>query len=139
MWIRSHQVTTKKIKKEQIWKLMTDVNNWSQWDKSIEFAKLEGSFERGKFFTLRPKGGPNVKIELLEVIENQRFTDLTRFPFAKMFGDHQFEETSEGLKITVTMSVSGLLAFLWIKLVASKIVAELPADIQNQIDTASKL
>jgi hypothetical protein len=139
MWVKSHQVITKKIKKEQIWKLMADINNWGEWNADIEFAKLEGRFEKGNFFTLRPNGGPTVKIELIEVKENERFTDLTRFPFAKMYGDHQYEETEDGLKITVTMSVTGLLAFLWIKLVASKIVKELPADIQNQIERASKL
>jgi len=139
MWTRTYSVTTKKVTKEQIWKLVADVNNWHTWDNSIEFAKLEGRFEKGNYFTLRPKGGPNVKIKLIETVENKKFTDLTKFPLAKMYGEHLFEETSEGLKVSCTISVKGLLGFLWVKIVAKKIVESLPTDVQNQINAASKL
>jgi len=56
-----------------------------------------------------------------------------------MTGEHFYEETKDGLKITVTMSVTGILSFLWVKLVAKGIVDSLPADMQEQIKVASKL
>ena len=139
MWTKTYSVTTKEVTKEQIWKLFADVNNWHTWDNGIEFAKLEGRFEKGNYFMLRPKGGPNVKVELIETIENRKFTDVTKFPLAKMYDEHLFEETSEGLKISNTISVKGPLGFLWVKLVARKIVESLPTDVENQIKTASKL
>jgi hypothetical protein len=64
---------------------------------------------------------------------------MTRFPLAKMFGEHRFEETSEGLKITTTMTMYGILSKLWVKLVAQEIADAVPADIEQQIKTASKL
>ena len=100
---------------------------------------MEGEFEKGNFFTLRPKGGPNVKVELLETVENKSFLDVTKFPLAKMFDNHTFEETPQGLKITNTISVTGVLGFLWRKIVAQKIVDSLPNDMQTQIKAASKL
>ncbi|WP_343707163.1 SRPBCC family protein [Flavobacterium sp.] len=139
MWSRSYSITTKEVTKEQIWKLFADVNNWHTWDKGIEYAVLKGIFEKGNYFTLRPKGGPNVKVELLEVIENTRFLDVTKFPLAKMYDEHIFEETEDGLKITNIITVKGLLSFLWVKLVAKKIVDSLPLDVQEQIKAASKL
>jgi hypothetical protein len=139
MWTRSNSVVTKEVTKEQMWKLFEDVNNWNVWDKGIEFAKLEGKFEKGNQITLRPKGGPTVKIELLETIKNKRFLDVTKFPFAKMFDDHVFEETADGLKITITLTVKGLLSFLWVKLVAQKNADALPGDMLEQIKAASKL
>lgn len=139
MWTQSHSIVTKEITKEQIWKLFTDVNNWHTWDDGIEFAKLEGKFEKGNFFTLRPKGGPNVKAYLLETIENKMFLDVTKFPLAKMYDKHTFEETSEGLKITNTITVTGILGFLWRKLVAQNIVDNLPKDMQQQIKSAKSL
>lgn len=139
MWTRSHSITTRAVSKEQMWKLFADVNNWHRWDAGVEFAKLQGAFEKGNHFILRPKGGPNVKIKLVEVVENRRFTDFTRFPLAKMYGDHLLEESADGLKITTTMSVSGVLGFLWIKLVAQKIVDDLPADMEMQVQAAAKL
>ena len=139
MWTKSHAIVTKEATKEQMWQLFADVNNWHTWDTGIEFAKLEGKFEKGNYFTLRPKGGPNVKVRLLETIENKSFLDVTNFPFAKMYDSHLFEETATGLKITNTIQVTGILAFLWIKLVAKKIADALPTDMPEQIKAASKL
>lgn len=139
MWTKSYTTETKDVTKEQMWKLFADVNNWHTWDQGIEFARLEGKFEKGNHFQLRPKGGPNVKVQLLDVIENQRFLDVTRFPLARMYDDHVFEETENGLRITNTISVRGPLSFLWVRLVAQKIVSNLPTDIQEQIKAASQL
>ncbi|MEP7167706.1 MAG: SRPBCC family protein [Candidatus Woesebacteria bacterium] len=139
MWTRSHQIVTKEVTKEQMWKLFSDVNNWHTWDQGCEFAKMEGKFEKGNHFILRPKGGPNVKIELLEVVENKSFLDVTKFPLAKMYDNHQFEETADGLKITHTITVEGILGFLWVKIVAQKLADASLTDMQAQIKAASKL
>ena len=122
-----------------MWKLMAEVNNWHKWDQGVEFAKLEGKFEKGNHFMLRPKGGPTVKVELLETIENKRFLDVTKFPLAKMYDDHLFEDTKDGLRITYIFSVKGILSFLWVKLVASKIAESQPIDMLEQIKAASRL
>jgi hypothetical protein len=139
MWTKSHSIVTNKVTKEQMWKLFADVNNWHTWDEGIEFAKMEGKFEKGNHFLLRPKGGPNVKVELLETLPNQRFLDVTKFPLAKMYDNHIFEETTSGLKITNTITVKGILGFLWVKLVAKKIAEALPEDMATQINAAGKL
>ncbi len=139
MWARTHSIVTKEVTKEQMWKLFSDVNNWHTWDKGCEFAKIEGPFQKGNHFTLRPKGGPTVSIELLEVVENISFTDVTRFPLARMYDTHQFEETANELKITHTITVEGILGFLWVKIVAQKLADALPLDMQEQIKAAQKL
>ncbi|MFN8309739.1 MAG: SRPBCC family protein [Chitinophagales bacterium] len=139
MWKQSHTVITNEITKEQIWKLFADVNQWHTWDAGIEFARMEGPFEKGNHFLLRPKGGPNVTIQLVETTPNQSFCDLTVFPLAKMYGNHTFEDTPQGLRITTTMTVTGPLRFLWRKLVAQKIVDNLPTEMLQQIEAAKKL
>ncbi len=139
MWTRTYSKVTRTVTKEQVWKLFADVNNWHTWDAGIEYARMEGRFEKGNHFLLRPKGGPDVKIALIETEENRKFTDLTRFPLAKMYGQHVFEETPDGLKMTTTMTVTGLLGFLWVKLVANKIANALPSDMEAQINAAQKL
>ena len=122
-----------------MWKLFSDVNHWHTWDKGIDFAKMEGNFEKGNTFILKPKGGPKVKIQLEACIPNKMFRDLTKFPLAEMRGEHTFEETADGLKITTTMTVTGLLTFLWVKIVAQDIVNGLPAEMLEQVKFASKL
>ncbi len=139
MWTKSHSVVSKTVTKEQMWKLFVDVNNWKNWDKGIEYAKMEGKFEKGNHFELKPKGGPKVRIELIETIENEKFVDFTKFPGARMYGEHIFEETPEGLKMTTTMSITGPLAFVWRKIVAENIVAGLPVEMLEQVTYASAL
>ena len=139
MWTKSHSIVTNEVTKEQMWKLFADVNNWHTWDKGVEFAKLEGKFEKGNHFMFQPKGGPKLKIGIVEATENKGFTDFTKFPLAKMYGEHTFEETPNGLKLTTTMKVEGLLGFVWRKIVAQKIVDMLPEDMQQQIKTAKNL
>jgi len=139
MWTKSHSVVTREATKEQMWKLFADVNNWHHWDKGIEYAKMEGKFEKGNHFELKPKGGPKVKIELVETIENRKFVDLTKFPLAKMYGEHTFEETPAGLKITTTMKVEGILSFLWVKLVAKNIADGLKEEMPEQVKFAITL
>ena len=138
MWTKSHSIVTKAVTKEQMWKLFADVNTWHTWDEGIEFAQLEGKFEKGNHFILKPKGGPKLKVELLETVVNKSFLDVTKFPLAKMYDNHTFEETADGLKITNTISVTGILAFLWIRLVAQNIVNALPVDIQKQVEAAGR-
>ena len=138
MWTKSNSIVTMKVTSKQMWTLFADINNWHIWDQGIEYAKLEGNFEAGNHFILRPKGGPEVKVKLLETIENRRFLDVTTFPLAKMYDDHLFEETKDGLKITNTITVKGFLGFLWVKLVAKKIADSFSSDVQAQIEAASK-
>jgi len=139
MWTRSHSIVTQEATKEQLWKLFANVNAWATWDEGVESASMEGKFEKGNHFTLRPKGGPTVKIKLIETTENKSFTDMTTFPLAKMYGEHIFEETPEGLRITTTMKVEGLLGFFWRKVVAQPIVDALPKEMIAQVKYASKL
>jgi hypothetical protein len=56
-----------------------------------------------------------------------------------MYGEHIWEDTPNGLKITTTMKVEGVLGFLWRKIVAQGIVDTLPKDMECQIKIASKL
>jgi hypothetical protein len=139
MWTKSYSVTTKDVTKEQMWNLFADVNKWPLWDEGVEFTELKGNFEKGNSFILKPKGGPKTKVTLLETVINKSYIDVTAFPLAKMYGSHVFEETPDGLKTTITMSVKGILAFLWVKIVAEDIVKGLPEDVKKQIETAGKL
>ena len=139
MWTQTHSVITKEATKEQMWKLFANVNTWHTWDAGIEYASMQGKFEKGNHFILKPKKGPKVKIALIESVENRRFTDLTVFPLAKMYGEHTFEETPAGLKITTTMRVEGLLTKLWVKLVAEEIADALPIEMEAQVQYARNL
>jgi hypothetical protein len=67
------------------------------------------------------------------------YTDVTRFPLAKMYGIHDMVETPQGLKLSITIRVEGPLAGLWRKLVAQKVADEAPAQLQSLAAWARRL
>ena len=136
MWIKSYSKTYQDVKKEDIWRIWADVNNWPTWDKELEYCEMKGEFTQGTQFILKPVGGPKVKITLSEVKTNERFTDDCTFLGATMYDDHQLEETPEGLRITSTISVTGLLGFVWTHLVAKKVAEGVPVQMDALVHRA---
>ena len=133
MWSKSYSKTVAGLKAEQVWAVWENINQWHLWQPDIEYATIEGEFQAGTFFTLKPKGGPRVKIELIEVVPCKRFTDLTRFPGAKMYGSHEFMVHGDALEIRTTMSIEGPLSFLWKKVVAQDIANGMPEQTESLI------
>ncbi len=121
MWSKTYSKKVTGLKLEDIWAVWADVNNWRKWHKDIEYTKLAGEFRVGTRFILKPKKGPKVIIELLEVVPYNRFVDMTKFPFAKMYGIHDFIKNGNEIEIRTTMKVEGPLSFVWRKLVAEKV------------------
>ena len=136
MWSKSYSKTVKGLKADQVWKVWTDINQWHTWQSDIEYAKLEGEFKVGNTFLLKPKGGPRVNIEITRVEKNKVFVDLTRFPLAKMYGSHEFIIHGDELEIRTTMSIDGLLSFLWRKLVAEDVASGMKKQTENLIEKA---
>lgn len=136
MWVRTYSKIFKDIKKENIWKIWTDVNNWPKWHGDLEYCKLEGAFAVGNYFMLKPKGVKAFKIELTRIEEGRKFTDCTSFFGAKMYDTHELEETPDGLRLINTLVVTGPLKFLWVKLVAQNVADSVPKEMEALVDLA---
>lgn len=136
MWTKTYSKTFNGIKREDIWHLWTDVNNWPTWHGDLDYCKLEGDFAVGNYFMLKPKGVNPVKIALTEINEGHYFTDRTSFFGAKMYDTHTMEETALGLKLTNKLVVTGLLKWLWIKLVAQNVADSVPTEMEALVKLA---
>lgn len=136
MWTRTYSKTFQDIKREDIWRIWTDVNNWPTWHGDLDYCKLDGHFAVGNHFMLKPKGISPVKIMLTEINEGNNFTDCTSFFGAKMYDTHALEETAEGLKLTNTLVVTGPLKWLWIKLVAQNVADTIPEEMESLVKLA---
>jgi len=136
MWAKSYSKIYKDVKKEDIWRVWADVNNWPRWDKELDYCKMDGTFVRGNQFVLKPIDGPKVKIILSEVIPNIKFTDYCKFFGATMYDAHQIDETPEGIRITSTISVTGLLSIIWVNLVAKNVANGVPKQMDALVDLA---
>lgn len=139
MWSKTYSKKVRGLKAEQVWKVWTDLNQWHTWQSDIEYAKLEGEFKAGNTFLLKPKGGPKVNIEIIKVEPNRQFTDLTRFPGAKMYGSHEFVIHGDELEIKTTMSIEGPLSYVWRKIVAEGVANGMMEQTENLIEKAKSV
>jgi hypothetical protein len=133
MWIKSFSKIYQNVRKEDVWQVWADVDHYVQWHDDLDYCRLHGKFAVGNYFMLKPKGAPVVKVEIIELIENKKFVDCTRFFGAKMFDIHELEETPGGLQIKNTIQVTGLLSFLWVQLVAKKVAASAPKETDSLV------
>ena len=83
MWTRTYTQTYHGVKREDIWRIWTDMSHWPTWHDDLASCTLEGDFEVGSYFFLTPKGMKTFKIKLVEVHEGYSFTDCTSFFGAK--------------------------------------------------------
>lgn len=133
MWTRSYSQVFSNLEKEKIWSAWIDINNWHKWNPAIEYAKLEGNFEVGAVFVLKPRQGPSVNIKIVEVVEGLKFTDCTSFPGAEMYGTHELNEEADGIRLTTTMKVTGMLSLLWEK-IGEEIMKKVPEQTENLVN-----
>ena len=134
MWTKIYSKTVENLNAAEVWTVWTDVNQWHTWQDDIEFAKLNGEFRKGGLIHFKPKGGPNIKLELTEVKPNSVFVELTRFPLARMFDSHEIIDHGENLEIKSTIRIEGPLSFVWRKLVAENVAEGLEEQTDRLIE-----
>lgn len=137
MWTKSYSHRVKGLSAERVWDVWTDVNRWHLWQDDVEYAKIDGAFEAGKKFAFRPKGGPNLQLELTAVEPQSVFVDVTRFPLARMIDSHELIDHGDELEIRSTITLEGPLAFLWRKLVGEGVAKGLPEQTRRLIERAA--
>jgi hypothetical protein len=136
MWSKTYSTRVSGVQAEKVWNLWADVNQWHTWQSDIEYAKLDGAFKVGNTFRLKPKSGPGVSIEIINAEPGRQFTDLTRFPGARMFGCHEFIAHGDELEIRTTMSIEGVLSFVWKKIVAENVAKGMAEQTEALIEKA---
>jgi len=137
MW--SKEISIKSLSsKEQIWSLWTNVSNWYLWDDQVISAKLHGAFKMGQTGELIPAGGPKSTFKLIEVTEQKSFTSRSTLPLSTMDVIHEMREEEGELIITHRVEISGILSFVFSKLIGNKIVKHLPNTMNELSNTALK-
>lgn len=136
MWTKTFSKTYSNVDKETIWKIWTDINNWHKWHDDLDYCRIEAPFQVGNHFILKPKGIKPVNIVLTEIEDGRKFTDCTTFLGAKMYDTHALEVTPNGLLITNTLTVTGPLKWLWIKLVAQGVADSVPQETEALVNLA---
>ncbi len=137
MWYKKVTIETNATK-EQIWKLWTNVENWNNWDNQVEFSKLNGKFEKGTYGILKPIKSPKSKFQLISVENLRAFTTRSYLPLTKMDFTHELNEKKGKLYITHGVKITGVLTFLFSKIIGKKIIKELPDAMEQLSKMAEK-
>ena len=93
-----------------VYELYSAVSSWSAWDPEVERAEIEGPFAAGTLGVLKPKGGPESKIELVEVTPDESFTVRCKLPLCEMTFSHELAESASITTATHSVSFTGLLS-----------------------------
>jgi hypothetical protein len=139
MWAFEHSVTTD-AKPEQIWAVWMDSENWPLWDEEVEWVRRDGAFQVGTTYKLKPKGGP-VATAVIERCEPlQGFDDVTALPLATLRFKHRMHSLSDGqTHITHRVEISGLLTFVFKRVIGAKTAQTLPQAMQKLVERARAL
>jgi hypothetical protein len=135
MLIIDHSVFTK-ASAEQVWKLYKDPTTWPIWDHEIEYASLKGPFAIGTKGILRPRGGPEVKFVIIEMIPKVKFSDISLLPLTKLKFTHTLTKKSDKLEINHRVEMWGLLSFFFAFVIGRKIKAGLPTAMKKLAEVA---
>ncbi|QHM74008.1 hypothetical protein [Mixta intestinalis] len=123
VWKHSEEVSTEATASE-IWIQWKDTTNWPRWDKELEWVRLNGEFEKGTTGRMKPISGPEVAFTLDKVVVNRFFSDSAKLPLTRVVFEHEYlpaTETGHHAKIRHTVTMTGVLAPLFGRVIGSKI------------------
>lgn len=81
---------------ETVWRIFRDVPGWKNWNAGIERIDIDGRFETGTWFTMKPPGEDPLRSRLVEVRENECFVDETRVGELAITVAHRIQSLGAG-------------------------------------------
>jgi len=125
MWHAQYETTTD-VPAEKLYRAICDINNWNKWDEELEWTRLEGAPEVGAGFTLKPKGGPKVKLTI-DQMRPYRQVDTAHLFLGKLRNYHEYVQFGDTTTVRFKVETWGVLGFFWRKVIG-----------ENQIQDAAK-
>ena len=91
-----------------VWALFQDVAHWKTWNEGVFDCQLQGPFAVGSWMTMVLPDQTVIQSLLVEVTEQQSFTDETRLDDIVVRVQHQISALANGRqRITYAIAVEG--------------------------------
>lgn len=99
---------------EKVWEVITDIERWPGWTKSVRSASLttDGPFGAGTAARLDLAGGPPSEWTVTEIEEGRMFTWESKAPGVHSVASHVIEPREGGSRVKLWARNSGWLATL---------------------------
>lgn len=91
--------------KEKAWFYYENLEQWYRWKSDLEDICLDGAFETGVSGTMTLSGMPPLAFNLVKVVDQHSFTDISETPAGSILFEHDIIEGETGF-ITLKHSVS---------------------------------
>jgi hypothetical protein len=117
-----------------IYALYTDVNNWKNWDKSVETSHLDVEFVVGATGNMKPVGGPKSKIVITGATPNEYAASTCNLVACHILFEQSIKDLGDTREVTHSVSLEGFLAPVF-KLILGK---DLVKDIESGVDNVCK-
>lgn len=130
VWTASHTQTTTASPKA-LWQHYTTVANWPKEDTSLETAQLEGDFVVGSKIVMKPKGAPKSTVTITKVVPMSFYSTQGSIPLGKLLFTHEITKSGKTTSFTHTITVTGPLRKLFVKMVVQKLADNLPTKMTN--------
>ncbi|MEU5540722.1 SRPBCC family protein [Streptomyces sp. NPDC020362] len=93
---------------EAVWEVLRDLDNWAQWDTSMESVSLLGPFEVGSRVSMTPTGQEPIISVITAIEENVRYADETEFGGMVLRFSHTLSPlTGGGTRAVHQLEISG--------------------------------
>lgn len=123
---------------EQVWKVLTSIDEWPKWQSSVTEAKLKGQLAEGSIFKWKA-GGISFRSELhtVEPFRNLGWTGTTFG--ASAVHNWYFEQQENGTLIRVEESLQGFFPTLFKKKFKKDLKAGMERNLQELKEASEKI
>jgi hypothetical protein len=97
--------------KENIWKILVDVEGWKLWDKDVKSSQLQGDFAIGTKGTLVSMDNKSSTFFITDIKEPYYYSNYYQYPFfTKLNFTHKIKEMTNICQVTFLAKFTGPLA-----------------------------
>ena len=126
-------------KKEDIWVLWTDVNNWNKWNTGIEYSYLNGKLDKDTWGSLKTSGRMNALylfFQIKDCIQNKLFIIKIKLILCTIEIGHELRDEDNKNRIRHYMKIYGPLTFIYKKKIGKLFTQELQKSMKKLIGLA---
>jgi uncharacterized protein YndB with AHSA1/START domain len=81
---------------DHVWRVLRDLDQWADWDTSMESVRLDGPFAVGSRVVMTPTGQDPITSTIVEITEGTAYADRTEFGGVTLLFRHELEPLGTG-------------------------------------------
>jgi len=109
---------------EKVWQILTNIENWDEWNERIKKPKLQGTLQVGSIFTWKTNGS-KIKSKIHSFTPSETLGWQGKAFGASAIHNWYFEPTENGTKVTVEESMEGWIINLMKKKMNEKLADDM--------------